>query len=486
MKSTREQLNILDAFHEIGSFRGAARLCGVSDTTVKRVVERQQTGGPWSKPARAVIKNTDPVQEVIDAKVRATDGRISAKRLLPLVRAAGYTGSARNLRRAVARSKAAWRGQRRTYRPWVPIPGEYLALDWTPVANDLQMFCAVLCWSRYRFVRFARDQKLDTTLALLAECFEELGGVPAKVLTDRMGCLKAGVVANQVVPQADYLRFAAHFAFQPDFCEAADPESKGVVEHLCGYAQRDLVVPAEGFSSPEAGNQAALAWCLEVNSRVHSETQAVPLVRLEQERHSLLKLPSLRPPLRRGEVRKVDRLQTVRFASARYSLPEHLVGQQVEVRVAGQQVVVERGGKEVIRHELKGPGEASILDEHYPRHAKRPVRAVRPRTATELAFLGMGPAAEHFLKAAAAAGTSRLASELAQIRPLEASWGREPLVVALERATRFRRFRAEDIRAILAAGQGAPNPTAAGEPMNLGLPEAPVRPLSAYALEYVQ
>ena len=41
MKSTREQLNILDAFHEVGSFRGAARLCGVSDTTVKRVVERQ-------------------------------------------------------------------------------------------------------------------------------------------------------------------------------------------------------------------------------------------------------------------------------------------------------------------------------------------------------------------------------------------------------------------------------------------------------------
>jgi hypothetical protein len=42
----------------------------------------------------------------------------------------------------------------------------------------------------------------------VAECFEIIGGVPKTVLADRMGCLKAGVVANVVVPTADYVRFA--------------------------------------------------------------------------------------------------------------------------------------------------------------------------------------------------------------------------------------------------------------------------------------
>ena len=65
------------------------------------------------------------------------------------------------------------------------------------------------------------------------------------VLADRMGCLKGGVVANVVVPTAEYVRFAAHYGFRPDFCEAADPESKGIVENLVGYAKRDLMVPAE-------------------------------------------------------------------------------------------------------------------------------------------------------------------------------------------------------------------------------------------------
>jgi hypothetical protein len=67
--------------------------------------------------------------------------------------------------------------------------------------------------SRYRFVRFALDETRETTLALLAECLEELGAGPAVVLSDRMSCLKNGVVANIEVPHPDYLRFAAHFGF---------------------------------------------------------------------------------------------------------------------------------------------------------------------------------------------------------------------------------------------------------------------------------
>jgi len=59
-------------------------------------------------------------------------------------------------------------------------------------------------------VRFAADERAETTLAMLAQCLEVLGGVPGKVLADRMGCLKGGVVANVVVPAPEYLRFAAH------------------------------------------------------------------------------------------------------------------------------------------------------------------------------------------------------------------------------------------------------------------------------------
>jgi transposase len=99
-----------------------------------------------------------------------------------------------------------------------------------------------MAWSRFRFVRFAADERAGTTLALLAECFEVIGEVPGKVLADRMGCLKGSVVADVAVPAGQYVRFA-RYGFRPDFCQAADPKSKGIVEHLVGYAKRDLMIP---------------------------------------------------------------------------------------------------------------------------------------------------------------------------------------------------------------------------------------------------
>jgi transposase len=119
--------------------------------------------------------------------VARTQGRISAKRLLPAARAAGYCGSDRNFRRLVAECKRAWRREHhRGRRPAVWSPGEHLVIDWGVLAG-LHVFCAVLAWSRFRFVRFARNERAATTLALLAECFEVLVGVPGKVLADRMG-----------------------------------------------------------------------------------------------------------------------------------------------------------------------------------------------------------------------------------------------------------------------------------------------------------
>jgi hypothetical protein len=117
-------------------------------------------------------------------------------------------------------------------------------------------------------------------------------------------------------------------------------------------------------------------------------------------------MPLLRPPLRDGEVRKVDRLGMVRFGSGRYAVPEHLVGEDVEIVAHDDLVVIRHAGAEVIRHTPVGPGEVAFGSLVDP--TRQPARGVRPRTTAEVAFLGLGPAAEAFLRAAAAAGTLRL------------------------------------------------------------------------------
>jgi len=471
------------AFREVGTYRGAAAICGCDPKTIKRELARQAGDDSAERKERA--RNYDVVVDVVRARVAKTAGRISAKRLLPEARAAGYTGSARNFRRLVAKAKADWRrDHHRGRRPAVWSPGDTLVIDWGS-EGTLHVFCAVLAWSRWRFVRFAADERAATTLAMLAECFEALGGVPKVVLADRMGCLKGGVVANVVVPTPDYVRFATHYRFRPDFCEGGDPASKGIVENLVGYAKSDLVVPAEpDIDHLDEANTAARAWCAEVNAQRHSEICAIPAERLVTEVALLGPLPSLRPRIGRVTLRKVDKLSCVRIGSARYSVPVRLIGRAVEVICLDGRVKVLDADEIVAEHALVAPGEASVLDDHYGgARPDKPLRSVRPSTPAEKAFCALGPVAETFLKGAAAAGVTRLGVELEELAGLEAAHGTETLVAALERAVAFGRWRAADVRSILAAGTGTPRPTAPGEALVIPLPIVGTRPLSAYAIE---
>jgi transposase len=476
-------MDIIAAYREAGTFRGAAEIAGTTHKTVRRVIARHEAGG--AAPVRAPRgRNYDGVAALVAERVGKTSGRISAKRLLPAARAAGYAGSDRNFRRVVAAAKQAWRREHhRGRRPAVWSPGEHLVIDWGS-EGGLHVFCAVLAWCRFRFVRFAGDERAGTTLALLAECFEVLGGVPGKVLADRMGCLKGGVVANVVVPAAEYVRFAGHYGFRPDFCEAHDPESKGIVEHLVGYAKSDLMVPQVPFAGLAAANAAAAAWCAEVNGAVHSEICAVPAEQLVIERELLAPLPSLRASIGRQVTRKVDRLSCVRFGSARYSVPVRLIGETVRLRTDDGRllVIMTAAGQVVAEHVLVAPGEASVRDEHYGGPRPAPRRAVRPRTAAEREFCALGPAAEVFITGAAAAGNTRLGPELAELNTLRAAHGDDAFEAALDRAVAFGRWRAADVRSILAAGPGTADPRPAGDALVLELPVVPVRPLSDYAI----
>jgi transposase len=482
-------MDIISAYREVGSYRGAAAISGTTPKTVKRVIDRHDAAPGVVTVREPRARNYDGVRTLVAERVEKTRGRISAKRLLPVARAAGYEGSPRNFRRLVAAQKALWRKDNpRGRRPAVWSPGEHLVIDWG-VLGGLHVFCAVLAWSRVRFVRFADNERAETTMGMLAECFEQLGGVPGVVLADRMGCLKGGVVANVVVPTPDYVRFAAHYGFRPDFCEAADPESKGIVENLVGYAKTDLMVPgAAGSGAPfddlAVANAAAAAWCVGVNAATHSEISAVPAERLVIERELLAPLPSLRASIGRLVTRKVDRLSCVRFGSARYSVPTWLIGEHVGLRTEdGRLLAVVTGTGEVVaEHVLVAPGEASVRDEHYGGPRPAPRRAVRPKTVAEKDFCALGPLAQAFITGAAAAGHTRLGPELAELNTLRAAHGEQAFLDALSRAVAFGRWRAADVRSILAAGAGTAQPRDAGDALVLELPLVPVRSLADYAI----
>jgi transposase len=485
--SPRRHLLVINLYEELGSFRAVADVVGCDHKTVKAHVLRARVD---EKSAARRPRLADEFTEMIHAKLEATKGHITAKALMRTLLAAGYTGSARTLRRAVAEAKAELRLRtRRVYRPWNSPPGDVLIVDWGHVGSvqtaagvrPLSAFCGVLGWSRYRFLRFTTSQRFAALAGGLATCFEHLGGVPTRVMFDNPKTVTMLFVAGQSVFNPDLVRLASHYPFTPITAAAADPESKGKVEAVVRYVKSDCV-PAEGFASLDAANRWAEQWCAEANSAVHPETCAVPTERLDAER-PLLRALRERPAVATGEQRRVDKCATVRMASARYSAPAHLVGQWVDVSVDGDLVRISNQGAEVALHALQAPGGASIDDRHYPTPPPTGMRALRPVTATEREFLALGPVAEAYLRAAAAAGATRLPRLLDDVLVLVRSHGTETVIAALQRAVVFSRFANDDLRSILAAGVAVP-PAHAQPAGILRLPHAPavpVRALEAYA-----
>ena len=89
-------MDIISAYQQVGSFRGAAELCGTTHKTVKRVVEKFEAG-ETAPPRAERARNYDAVAELVAERVAKSAGRMSAKRMLPIARAAGYEGSAAQL-----------------------------------------------------------------------------------------------------------------------------------------------------------------------------------------------------------------------------------------------------------------------------------------------------------------------------------------------------------------------------------------------------
>jgi hypothetical protein len=358
-----------------------------------------------------------------------------------------------------------------------------VVFDWGQI-GALFVFCAVVAWSRFRFVYFSDNLGAEATMGALAECFETIGGVPKTALTDRMGCLKGGTVAGLVIPTPAYVRFAMHYGFRPDFCEGADPESKGLSENLVGYVKSDLMIPEElTVSDLDSANAKGKLWCEEVNSVVHSEICAIPAERLVTEAELFSELPSLRATIGKVVTRKVDKLSCVRFGSARYSVPKVHIGRTVELRIRDGVITVVFLGKAIAEHLVVSPGETSINDDHYGGPRPMPERPVRPQTTAEKAFCELGPAADAFIKGAAARGMTGLARDLDLFSQLEHFHGRAVVIEALERAVTFGRFRATDVESIINAHSGVPRPRRAGQALIVELPVVPVRPLSDYAIE---
>ena len=467
MKSAEEIMEILEAFDLTGSYRDAAELAGCSHHTVARYVAARDAGRLADRPA-ARPQLIDEFLPKVEEWVHRSRGKIRADKVHEKLLALGFTGSERTTRRAVARVRRSWRvGNTRVHRPWITEPGLWLQYDFGdgPVVDGAKtvLFCAWLAWSRFRVVLPIRDKTAPSVQAALDVTFRRLGGAPTYVLTDNEKTVTIDHVAGIAVRNPGIVAFARHYGVTVLTCEPADPASKGGSENTVKIAKADLV-PTEANLRGEYGSFAELevaceAFCENVNGRTHRVTRRAPVEMLAEERARLHPLPEAPHSVAFGLARRVPaQTPMVTFEGGQYSVPHHLLGEQVWVRAHGagsqERVVIVHvgadGPREVARHRRATPGSPQLVDEHFPPAPPGPLdRAPRAKNTAETEFLALGEGARLWLTEAAAAGTTKMRIKMAEALALAKLFGTGEVDWALGHAAVHARFAEADLASIL-------------------------------------
>jgi len=265
------------------SVREIARLSGHSRNTVRKLL--RATRAPIPKP-RVRPSKLDTFKAYLTERWQAH--QLSAVRLVPELRALGFTGSAQIVRRFLQTLKAERStDQALTVRFETP-PGEQAQCDWAEVGRypppdgtsvRVYAFVMVLGYSRYLYVEFTRSMTPATLIRCHQNAFAFFGGWPRRILYDNM---RQVVVGPERINER-FLNFTRHHGFEVKRCRPYRPRTKGKVERSVSYL-RDSFLNCRTFSGLDDLNAQGRHWLGSVtNIRIHGTTQARPCDRLLEE-----------------------------------------------------------------------------------------------------------------------------------------------------------------------------------------------------------
>jgi len=306
-------------------------VCGVS---INELVKRT---GLARNTVRAALRSAEPPRYSRAAKgskldpFKAEIGRLLGKepglpgvRVGELLAPLGWSGGKtilddylREIRRLFLAARTT---QRAIYRPAATRPG------WVVIA--------CLGYSRAGAGTLIFSKQTEDLLAGIWRCLWQLGGLPDTLVWDR----QAGIHGHDGRPSQEFAGFCGQLKVGWHFCRPRDPQAKGVVERLQGYAETNFE-PGRVFANELDFQDQLDAWFLRVNARQHRTTRARPVDRLAEELALMSRLPATAPDTDRRWVTRVSPDPYVRFDSCDYSLDPDLVGRKVEIRVSDREVL---------------------------------------------------------------------------------------------------------------------------------------------------
>jgi len=240
---------------------------------------------------------------------------------------------------------------------YVLNPGEEMQHDTSPYKIKLDnkkvtAQCAglALAYSRRIYIQFYPRFTRFEAKVFLSNAFEYMQGVCPRCVVDNTSVIVShGAGPDAIIaPEMEAFGRLYQVVFVPH--RVKDPNRKARIERPFDYVFKNFLA-GRSFSSWDDLNAQALSWCKEVaNNKTKRSLGMSPDQAYLMEKHSLVPLPVHVPDVYRLEHRVVDSEAYVHVESNRYSVPEKLVGQRVEVYVFWKKIQVFAQNQKMAEH----------------------------------------------------------------------------------------------------------------------------------------
>lgn len=236
--------------------------------------------------------------------------------------------------------------------------GSCCEFDWAEVKLNVggkykRYYLAVFtsAFSNYRFcLLFEHQDSLAFKEAHIC-FFEHIGGVYQTMVYDNMRVAIAKFVGrNEKMPTQSLLQLSRWYQYKWRFCNTARGNEKGHVERSVEYIRRKVFAFKDTFNSFEEARQHLSGRVSELNKRASPSTKISPYTGLQNERKGLYSYPGSMECFA-GENCKVDKYSTICLGTNRYSVPDHLIGKMVFVKIYSQQLKIYFDNNILCHHE---------------------------------------------------------------------------------------------------------------------------------------
>jgi transposase len=317
-----------------------ARRYGVDRNTVRRALRSETPPRYQRTPTGGKL---DPFKDEIH-RLLTEDPKLPGVRVRELLGPLGCTAGKTVVDDYLREVRPLFARPARTFQRTIYRPGEVCQFDvWQPresipvghgQTRKGWVVVACLGFSRAGAGTLIFSKETEDLLAGIAGCLSRLGALPNELVWDR----QAGIHGHGGRPTDAFAAFCGQLKVSWRFCEPADPQAKGAVERLQGYAETNFE-PGRRFANELDFQDQLDSWFAKVNARTHKTLRARPIDRLQVEREVMRPLPAAMPDTRRRWVIRMPPDPYVRVDTNDYSLDPAFVGRRVEVCVDQREVI---------------------------------------------------------------------------------------------------------------------------------------------------